>query len=462
MLVRTRFGIQNHRVTESVDSASVEAKRQTRKAWMFLLATLIVILGVGVILFLRDDPPPEDSWMMPERTVGGGPDNPLAVFCRELEKPEIVAEMGSIFDLNKKSSRTTDSLRAVISQNDRVIALWDQLVATDSTEWRWPVAEEAYLPSIIPLGGHLTKARIEMALGGEKLDEAITLFEHALLFGVGLRKAEGLLIHHAVSSTVDAITLSFIEDIAMSPTIQSGDLLRLQSYLRASDPVSCKELKLVMQMEYESFKNRADEELRKRLKFIYNQNNADVSDLFITLYYKKNKTAKLVLDGRSKIFNLLEKSDADFIQASRRLVAEYDSLVKDKPRLFINPNAFGILALAKTYKIEHGIHLRSVTCIALHRLNELMLALRRYELEHKSLPAQLSALVPAFIDSIPLDPFDNKPLRWNSKTQRLYSVGEDGVDDGGKITEPGTPDVDTGYFYWWGEVAKNHREKGSR
>ena len=45
----------------------------------------------------------------------------------------------------------------------------------------------------------------------------------------------------------------------------------------------------------------------------------------------------------------------------------------------------------------------------------------------------LSDLVPTFLEEVPTDPFDGIPLRYKQliKGYLLYSIGEDGVDDGG-------------------------------
>lgn len=74
------------------------------------------------------------------------------------------------------------------------------------------------------------------------------------------------------------------------------------------------------------------------------------------------------------------------------------------------------------------------------------LALRAYQLEHKSYPATLTALAPDYLEQIPTDPFSLKaPLCYQVKgdSYLLYSVGPDGEDDGGtaipardKSTEP--------------------------
>jgi len=61
-------------------------------------------------------------------------------------------------------------------------------------------------------------------------------------------------------------------------------------------------------------------------------------------------------------------------------------------------------------------------------------ALKRCQLRHGRYPADLAALVPEFLPAIPHDPVDGKPFRYRVNTDgsfNLYSVGEDGEDNGG-------------------------------
>lgn len=63
------------------------------------------------------------------------------------------------------------------------------------------------------------------------------------------------------------------------------------------------------------------------------------------------------------------------------------------------------------------------------------LALHAYKLDHGRYPASLSLLAPAYLSQIPADPFaQSGPLRYRTTPGGyvLYSVGPDGVDDGGK------------------------------
>jgi hypothetical protein len=61
-------------------------------------------------------------------------------------------------------------------------------------------------------------------------------------------------------------------------------------------------------------------------------------------------------------------------------------------------------------------------------------AIERFRLAKGSLPAKLDELVPEFLDSVPLDPFDGKPLRYSAideKSYKVWSIGWDGTDGGG-------------------------------
>lgn len=78
------------------------------------------------------------------------------------------------------------------------------------------------------------------------------------------------------------------------------------------------------------------------------------------------------------------------------------------------------------------------------RLCALALAIRMYEARNHELPRKLDDLVPNFIWVLPADPMARGPsLRYRfSGLPVIYSVGEDGIDDGGSETviDPRDPD----------------------
>jgi len=67
-----------------------------------------------------------------------------------------------------------------------------------------------------------------------------------------------------------------------------------------------------------------------------------------------------------------------------------------------------------------------------------MLAVERHRLAHAGLPDGLDQLVPACLAAVPEDPFRGAPLRYRRLDGGfvVYSVGEDGKDDGGQPEPP--------------------------
>src|SRR5262249_52975358 len=69
-------------------------------------------------------------------------------------------------------------------------------------------------------------------------------------------------------------------------------------------------------------------------------------------------------------------------------------------------------------------------------------------------PARLDDLAPAYLKEVPLDFMDGKPLRYRTKedgTFLLYSVGEDGKDDGGDGVDAPAYPAWRGIMFstWW-------------
>jgi hypothetical protein len=77
------------------------------------------------------------------------------------------------------------------------------------------------------------------------------------------------------------------------------------------------------------------------------------------------------------------------------------------------------------------LDLRSIAQV---RVAHVGLAIERYRLATGKLPDSLADLTPTFLDAVVKDPFDGKELRYKKLETGfvVYSIGEDGYDDGGK------------------------------
>jgi hypothetical protein len=100
-----------------------------------------------------------------------------------------------------------------------------------------------------------------------------------------------------------------------------------------------------------------------------------------------------------------------------------------------------------TRAISTGVHAETERQITLTAV-----ALRRYELAYLHPPPDLATLVPTFLKSMPVDSINGRALSYHTNpdgTFMLYSVGDDGRDDGGDLSSTGTGKLD----FWSGRDA---------
>jgi hypothetical protein len=89
----------------------------------------------------------------------------------------------------------------------------------------------------------------------------------------------------------------------------------------------------------------------------------------------------------------------------------------------------------------HKAALTAVRHETMRRLTVVAIALKRYELKNHGRPPTLATLIPDYISAVPMDPMNGKPLGYRLDSEFgfvLYSVGADGIDDGGQA-RPVTP-----------------------
>lgn len=72
--------------------------------------------------------------------------------------------------------------------------------------------------------------------------------------------------------------------------------------------------------------------------------------------------------------------------------------------------------------------------IARIRAARTALAIQRYRSKYNKLPDSIENVIPDYLDSVPLDPFDGQEIRYKKLNEGyvVYSIGEDQIDDGGR------------------------------
>ena len=103
------------------------------------------------------------------------------------------------------------------------------------------------------------------------------------------------------------------------------------------------------------------------------------------------------------------------------------------PLMTFQQNAVGVGIVHKIMNDIDISQLLDYRCrdMLLVNATQTMLALRAYYLTYGAYPKQLSDLVPQFVSEVPLDPYDENPLKYSTEKNIIYSVGINGKDEGG-------------------------------
>jgi len=147
--------------------------------------------------------------------------------------------------------------------------------------------------------------------------------------------------------------------------------------------------------------------------------------------YKENRTVRGLAEASRRVLRL---SETTLLETRRH----YEATDFFKPPKgfskwieFLGGNAQGqdlVLSIESyllqtvEYSFIHRAH---------HELLRTRVALERYRLDHGTWPPDLAALVPGYLDAVPLDPIDGKPLRYDLESRLLYSIGDNLIDEQG-------------------------------
>ena len=126
----------------------------------------------------------------------------------------------------------------------------------------------------------------------------------------------------------------------------------------------------------------------------------------------------------------------EYIKSAQLPVHKRQEAVKVIDTRFISTSKVHILLYAMMPPLLRitTIELRTIARLRTARIG---LAIERYRLAAGKPPDTLEDLVPAYLDSVPRDPFDGNELRYRKLEVGfvVYSIGEDLSDDGGKEME---------------------------
>jgi len=149
------------------------------------------------------------------------------------------------------------------------------------------------------------------------------------------------------------------------------------------------------------------------------------------------KDAVTYLDRVQKYMDIMKLPVHDRIKAAQAV--QRQPLPRSKIRVFFH---FFVSDWADILTL----HLRYIAHL---RVAQAALAVQRYRLARSGLPENISDIVPAYLPEVPIDPFDGQNIRYRKTAGGfvVYSIGDDGSDDGGREKPKARNTVPSGTTY---------------
>jgi hypothetical protein len=93
--------------------------------------------------------------------------------------------------------------------------------------------------------------------------------------------------------------------------------------------------------------------------------------------------------------------------------------------VFRDGNVVGHLIRAINYTPSVARNLHSAKCCVNNYVSslQLLIALKCYKRATEALPESLTELVPEYIDAVPIDDYDGKPMTYSKEKRIIYTVG---------------------------------------
>ncbi|MFC1474668.1 hypothetical protein ACFLQK_01370 [bacterium] len=423
---------------------STNRKKLVVKLLKYLVLVLLILgsLYVGFYIYLAvqpDDPPFDDSALIPDRqeippeqngyetlvsALGGNGELPADYFrdllaldvsseVRETEgEPFRNQKLDSIEKFKEKYHPVYTSLQKVFDYLHLDIPRGD-----DSRTGSISIAIREMVIYALMLSWYEAKQ------GND--DASLEYIDFVLHFGKMMNNSRGYLTLFVMGAVAQQKALVEIHEMIDSDVMPSSALLELSAMLNLHAP-SLENWEEIMKDEYEWHTY-----LLLEGNWIEEQNL--VSRLTYGHIMKPNMFRKGIFEVYHPVFEMHKKP-----------IYEFDHNIWDSLCDLNNADNLSYIDEAKRASEVIG---RIQGCMAapnfsrfwettfyyktVWNMTHLKIAILMYESENGNIPTTIELLTPDFIASIPIDPYDGKPLKYDPDRNLIYSSGFNFADDGG-------------------------------
>lgn len=414
-----------------------------------VLIGIVIIFG-SIILFYsvrmggnRDCPPPDTSDLVIERLSLPDVENAYTYFnaaTNSLFWPTNASIVVDILSGKEGDDENDKFVRDLIANNDDTIE-----IIKEGLDYRICQAPETTnFNDSLPFFGTwrniarvmALKARSERQAG--QYAQSIQSYMDLLKFGVMIQANAESILQYLVGLAVLDLGFEQIRQLANAPGVNESLLIELSDQIGQSSSFN-QGLAGSFKAEYKLHSNLIDDFKEGNLGK-YNLKQSDKfhkhisrGKRFPTFVFQPNKTKYLTANHFRILINnsYLPYSKMKLIDPPNN---ELNIEGKSKLSLMMSGNMIGKILGCLLLPNLNAILLKKCNMECSAAATRLILACKAYQIRMNELPDSLESLVPKYINSIPLDPYDGQPFKYSRPKATVYSVGKDLTDSGG-LTE---------------------------
>ncbi len=411
-----------------------------------LLRFAVVAWLVGIALcgfgywWSLDAPPPDAEDLRVERPEMPDEDNGWTYFrqaAEAFEEPQDTYYSQRLWQVHEGSTWDEPVVRKLLERNEEAFALLEKGLQCRTAVMPRQIGfdfDTTYLAEMRALAlAVCLRARHRHRKGrdADAMEDAMNVIR----FGHMVANGRGLLIHYLVGTAVEAIGCATVWDILPEADVNPD---RLKSYVGELGRYRITRTGLAdaYRADYEHMA-RGIEDLAAGK--ITTEEGPVAKALPKREFWSKGIGAILFQVNRTK--RMLARTTRICIDNAPRIFAErdYSGLPREPEpvtvsgilRLVLSRNPVGRIMVSMIPPALKRAHAEKCAQEWIVSGTRVLMALKAYKTENGTLPASLDELVPEYIDAVPRDPYDGRPLRYSGDNRIIYSVGEDLKDAGG-------------------------------
>lgn len=404
------------------------------KKLLVIFASICVVLVIAIIMYIalagKDIPPPDISDLIVKRPEVPAKENAYTYFKAATNNLYYPADSSILRDYPDSKNIQEKDFVAIIKQNKEMFNKMEEGLAHKiCLTPEIATMDDGYPDFFLKMSRLLgLKANHEILQG--KLEEATETAITLLKFGdLVQHDAEGVQAYY-IGMPPLLFGLEQARKIARNKATPQASLDELSRALADIGPLDQGLIRAV-KVDYRVNANTIDE--------IAGGNYAmmGLTDEYPSLFKTELVLGYLLQPNRTKssfakyIRSVIKNASHNYCEMDSKELIKDLSVQRTVTGMIVRPNLIGKRYLGIMLPAYADLLQRKCQNECILQATRLIVALNIYKKENGDFPERLAGLVPDYIASIPVDPFDGEKFRYDKTKGIVYSIGEDCEDADG-------------------------------